>query len=31
MFGLGGNLVADAFYPVGRVDGDGRPLNGANK
>jgi len=30
-FGLGANLVADAFYPVGRVDGDGQPLNGANK
>jgi hypothetical protein len=31
VFGLGGNLVADAFYPVARVDGDGQLLNGANK
>ncbi|WP_211256095.1 DUF1214 domain-containing protein [Edaphobacter aggregans] len=31
VFGIGANLVADAFYPVARVDGDGQPLNGANK
>jgi hypothetical protein len=31
LVGLGGNLVADAFYPWTRVDGDGQPLNGANK
>jgi hypothetical protein len=31
VFGLGANVVADAFYPVARVDGDGQPLNGANK
>ncbi len=29
--GLGANLVADAFYPLTRIDGDGQPLNGANK
>jgi hypothetical protein len=29
--GLGANLVADAFYPWTRVDGDGQSLNGANK
>ncbi len=31
VFGLGANLVADAFYPVAHVDGGGQPLNGANK
>ena len=31
VFGIGANLVADAFYPTARVDGDGQPLNGANK
>jgi hypothetical protein len=31
LVGLGANLVADAFYPLTRVDGDGQPLNGANK
>jgi DNA sulfur modification protein DndE len=29
--GVGGNLPADAFYPIARFDGDGRVLNGANK
>lgn len=29
--GLGANLMADAMYPLCRVDGDGQPLNGANK
>lgn len=29
--GLGANLMADAMYPVARVDADGQPLNGANK
>jgi len=27
--GLGANLMADAVYPMGRIDGDGNPLNGA--
>ncbi len=30
-WGLGANLIADAVYPVARVDGDRQPLNGANK
>jgi hypothetical protein len=30
-FGLGANLPDDAIYPALRVDGDGQPLNGANK
>jgi hypothetical protein len=30
-FGLGANLMADAIYPAARVDGNGQPLNGANK
>jgi hypothetical protein len=29
--GLGANLMADAMYPMARVDADGKPLNGANK
>jgi hypothetical protein len=29
--GIGVNLVTDAFYPLTQVDGDGQPLNGANK
>jgi hypothetical protein len=29
--GLGANLPADAIYPVARVDGNGQPLNGANR
>jgi len=29
--GVGGNLPDDAFYPIARVDGDGNPLNGANR
>ena len=29
--GVGGNLPADAFYPIARFDGDGKPLNGANR
>jgi hypothetical protein len=28
--GLGGNLPADAFYPIAQVDGRGRPLTGAH-
>jgi hypothetical protein len=28
--GVGGNLPADAFYPIARVDADGMVLNGAN-
>jgi hypothetical protein len=28
--GLGANLPSDALYPITRVDGEGRPLNGAN-
>ena len=28
--GVGGNLPADAFYPIARFDGDGKVLNGAN-
>ena len=27
--GVGGNLPADAFYPIARFDGDGKVLNGA--
>ncbi len=30
-FGVGGNLPEDAVYPVAEIDGDGKPLNGANK
>lgn len=29
--GLGANLPQDAIYPVGKVDRDGNPLNGANR
>ena len=29
-FGVGGNLVEDAVYPLGLVDSDGKQLNGAN-
>ncbi len=29
--GLGANLPADAVYPSAFVDGDGKPLDGANK
>jgi hypothetical protein len=29
--GVGGNLPADAFYPIARFDGDGKALNGASK
>jgi hypothetical protein len=28
--GVGGNLPADAFYPIARFDGDGKVLNGAS-
>ena len=30
-FGVGGNLVEDAFYPLSLVDGDGKPYDGTNK
>jgi hypothetical protein len=30
-FGVGGNLVEDALYPLALVDGDGKQLNGGNK
>ncbi len=29
--GVGGNLPADAFYPIARFDGDGKLLNGASR
>jgi hypothetical protein len=29
--GVGGNLPADAFYPIARFDGDGKVLNGPNR
>jgi hypothetical protein len=29
--GLGANLPADAIYPFAFLDGDGKPLNGANR
>jgi len=29
-FGLGANQVEDAVYPMGPVDGEGRPLDGTN-
>ena len=29
--GVGGNLPADGFYPIARVDGDGKLLNSANR
>ncbi len=31
LVGLGANLPADAVYPSAFVDGDGKPLNGANR
>lgn len=31
MFGLGANLPEDAIYPHTAVDGEGRPLDGANR
>jgi hypothetical protein len=31
LIGLGANLPADAIYPFAFVDGDGKPLNGANR
>ena len=30
-FGVGGNLIEDAFYPLSLVDGDGQPYDGNNK
>jgi hypothetical protein len=29
--GVGGNLPADAFYPIAQLDGDGKALNGASR
>jgi hypothetical protein len=31
LIGLGANLPQDAIYPMTRVDGDGKPLTGANR
>ena len=31
LIGFGANLEADAIYPSAYVDGDGQPLNGANR
>jgi len=31
LIGLGANLRADAIYPMAFTDGDGKPLNGANR
>jgi hypothetical protein len=31
LVGLGANLPADAIYPMARVDGNGKPLTGANR
>jgi len=31
LFGLGANMPADAMYPSAFVDGDGKPLDGANR
>jgi hypothetical protein len=31
LIGFGANIEADAIYPSAFVDGDGQPLNGANK
>jgi hypothetical protein len=31
LWGLGANLPADALYPSTYIDGDGKPLNGANQ
>lgn len=30
-FGVGGNLLEDAFYPLAQTDADNNPLDGANK
>lgn len=30
-FGVGGNLAEDAVYPLAETDGEGAPLDGANK
>ena len=30
-FGVGGNLAEDAIYPFAHSDGDGKPLNSANR
>ena len=30
-FGVGGNLIEDAFYPLSLVDGDGAPYDSANQ
>ena len=30
-YGVGGNLIEDAFYPIGIADADGKPYDGANK
>ena len=30
-FGVGGNLIEDAFYPLSLVDGDGEPYDSANR
>ena len=30
-FGVGGNLIEDAFYPLSLVDGDGKPYDSANR
>jgi hypothetical protein len=30
-YGVGGNLAEDAIYPFAEKDGEGRPLDGANK
>jgi hypothetical protein len=30
-FGIGGNILEDAFYPLAQVDADKNPLDGANK
>jgi DNA sulfur modification protein DndE len=31
MIGLGANLPEDTVYPLAKVDGDGKPLSGANR
>ena len=31
LVGLGANLPQDAVYPTAKVDGEGRPLSGANR
>lgn len=30
-FGIGGNILEDAFYPLAQIDSDKNPLDGANK